>query len=314
MVSKTEAGGLVACSLFMDRLNETPGDAQELSAWITATGRRLVVIMVGQLRSARRNIAHLRCHLLDHCPHLVAVQCPAAETAIAAEVFPGAMIDGWDPGPMPVAVRYAWPVFGRSGEAARKEKSSFYYQLARQKRAGAVFQPLINSDGDVILKWRPDLRLFAPVMLRVVPDEKTLVVPSYENHGGLNDQCALGQWPVMRRYLERLKHLRAYLGQGGRLHPETYLRWVMEGTTVDRMRIACAIDRGDAMNSVKISAALGDVWDNGLSQLLHSQGVSTVRDMPEDAGIVRATDGFSSQAGRLWQSIVALTMGRGDAQ
>ena len=288
-------------------------DAQELSGLISATGRRLVVIMVGQLRSARSNIEHLRHHLLDRCPHLIAVQCPAAEASLAAEIYPEAIIDGWDPQPMPAAIRYAWPIFGRSGAAARGEKSSFYYQLARQKRAGAVFRHRINPDGDVILKWRPDLRLFAPITVRVMPDEKSLIMPSYENHGGLNDQCALAQWPVMRRYLERLEHLHAYLDQGGLLHPESYLRWVMEGVAVGRMHIACAINRGDAMNPVKMSVVLGDVWDSGLSQFLHSQGVSTVRDLPDDVRIARAPDGLRRKAGRLWQSVVALTMGRWDA-
>lgn len=291
----------------MNRLNEAPGDARELADWITANGRRLVVIMIGELRSACQNALHLRRHLLDRCPHLLAVQCPVAEAAAAAEIFPGANVDGWNPGPLPAAVRHAWPVFGRSGEAARRSNVSFYYQLARQARAASVFEPFINPANDVVLKWRPDLQLFAPIVLLGVPDSAAVVVPLHDNYGGLNDQCALGHWPVMRRYLMRLERLRSYLWRGGHLHPETYLGWAMRGTNVRRMRIACAINRGATMNRVKISTAMGDTWDEASGGMLQSNGVPVVRDIAGDDALVKAAS-RGRLVGRLWQAVAALTL------
>jgi hypothetical protein len=205
---------------------------------------------------------------------------------------------------LPAALRYAWPVFGASGREADPEKRSFYFQLARQRRAAHVFGESIGP-ADLVLKWRPDLRLFAPIGLHEPVGAQTLFVPGYDNHYGLNDQVALGSWSVMRTYLSRMDSLRPYLAAGGRVHPETYLRWAMRGTHVARLRIAYAIDRAGTFAPVRVYERAGDFIEEDVDALLRAQGVTMVRDAtltqpPLAPGLL------ARWFGRLWQAAAAL--------
>jgi hypothetical protein len=276
----------------------------DLKDVLNARGGRLILVVVGQLRSAAQNVAALRTHLLDGCPHVVAVQCPAAESAIARELYPDATIDGWDPPPLPAALRFGWPPAGAGARAALAEKSTFYYQLARQQRAARSFASLI-APVDLVLKWRPDIRLFAPIGVPSDIDDLTLILPGFDHHYGFNDQVALGTWPVMQPYLARGAKVRSYLREGGRLHPEVYVKWAMRGLRRATMRIAYAIDRGDTFAPVRVYEAAGDRLDADSERLLRSGGVNVIRDTTltrppiEQGRVTRLIAGW-------WQAMLSL--------
>ncbi len=282
-----------------------PNCHRGLAEWLSTNNRRLVVIIVGQLRTASDNIESLRANLLNRCQHLVLVQCPNVEVAAAVELFKDAIVDGWDPDVLPFALRYSWPIWGSSGYAARSTKSSFYYQLARQRRAVEVFSSLIEGDRDIVLKWRPDLKLLEPIYIDPVEIERSLLIPSYDNHDGLNDQCAIGPWSVMCRYFNRIESLRSYFLRGGVVHPESYLLWSMRAVPVAQSRIVYVINRTDGTACIKMSGRRGDVHDLGVIASLRSHGVTVVDDSAEierDASVSR----IKNIGGRIWQMAIAL--------
>jgi len=279
----------------------------ELAQLLVKKDKRLVVVIVGQMRSAHETIPLLRQHLLDHCRHIILVQCPASESHMAADLYGTDFVDGWDPSSVPFAIKYAWPVFGNSGVAVRKEKLSFYFQLCRQFRVAKKFGSLLNAKTDMALKWRPDLFLFESIAVDESGFDQALHLPPCDNHGGYNDQCAIGNWAIMGRYLQRMTALRKYLESGGSLHPESFLKWSMRGQKIKRMRICCALNRGDGkFAGVKCSRIAGDIKDKVTLASFKKHGVAVC----DQTNAVNTKDQsslkFKRLAGVIWQRIVSL--------
>lgn len=267
---------------------------------------RLFVFIIGQLRTADYTFPNFRANIIDWPDTSILMQCPEADKEVAAKTYRSAFTDAWDPSPiLPPCVRYAWPLWGNTGREARRVKPSFYFQLVRQFRAASVFAHQIDLERDWILKWRPDLMLFGPLDWRALAAKQEAVwLPQHDNHGGFNDQCALGPATLMLPYLRRLERLHDYLAAGGRIHSETFLKWSMAHVPVKRTPLPYCIHRGGHLNPVKFACRYGDEPDVALIEVLRTSGVSVELDEA-------STDPVSISRkwiGQIWQKTVARTL------
>jgi len=262
----------------------------------------LCLLIIGQLRTAEACLQALAEKFVEFENCRVFVQCPAGALEEGRHVYRTKYIDAWDPSPLPVGLKVAWPLFGNSGRAAKKAKPSFYYQVARQARAAKVFAKQIDWQKDWILKWRPDLRLLGSFDWRDCLREQAIWIPFHDNHGGFNDQCALGPASLMRHYLTRSSMLPEYLGFGGPIHAETFLEWSLQSVPVRRVPIPYCIDRGSCLNPVKMSTELGDVMDRGLIDEMQSAGAKV------ELGFADSKSAKLDPLGRAWQRCVARTL------
>ena len=257
------------------------------------------------MRTADHTFSNFRANILDWADTRLLVQCPKADIKAAAMTYRSSFTDAWDPMPtLPFCLRYAWPIWGDSGREAKRIKPSFYFQLVRQFRAASVFAEQIDFDRDWILKWRPDLNLYGPLDWRtLLTRPAALWLPQHDNHGGFNDQCALGPARLMMPYLRRLERLDDYFAEGGRIHAESFLRWALSGQPVRRIPLPYCIHRGGHLNPVKIKASHGDQVDPMLIETLVSAGVTVELDS-ESAEAVPVSIG-RNWIGGLWQNTLS---------
>lgn len=242
---------------------------------------RLFVFVVGQMRTAEQTVAQFRANILDWPDTRILVQCPKTEAEHAAKIYQSEATDAWDPSStLPPCMRYSLPFPGESRQRFQRIKSSFYFQLVRQFRAATVFADQIDFEQDWILKWRPDLMLYGQLDWRAfVNQPAALWLPQHNNFGGLNDQCALGPAKLMLPYLRRLERLDDYFADGGRIHPEIFLRWSLADQPVNRMFLPYCIHRGDSPSAVAIERSCGDSPDPVLIKTMRAAGVTVHLDL-----------------------------------
>lgn len=271
--------------------------------------RRTIIVIVGQLRTAEINAKHLRDAITSLENPIIMVQCPKSDELRAKSIYDTSYVDGWDPDPkLPHWLTYSWPFLGNSGKLAIKEKPSFYYQLIRQKRAAEMFRPEVNLESDIIIKWRPDLRIFSKFENPSFLDLCSFYIPEHDNHGGYNDQCAAGSAMLMMKYLARIDQLRDYFSSGGTCHAETFLKWILSKTSIRPMPISYCIDRGTHFNPVKIGNHLGDTFNKTTVEVLTNHGVPVEQPVQCVSPNLKST--IASFFEYSWQSQVAARLCR----
>jgi hypothetical protein len=102
--------------------------------------------------------------------------------------------------PIPEKLFYHDP-FAAHPYAERKSPEGSVYQTLRQWQCNFVAFSIVPSTFDVYVRMRPDLMFNGPLKLQK-PEPKTVYIPQGMDYGGINDQCAYGDYDSMKVYYQ----------------------------------------------------------------------------------------------------------------
>lgn len=89
-----------------------------------------------------------------------------------------------------------------------------------------AYQEKTNTIFDCIIKYRSDIDNISEFLLEDSIKGNTIYIPKGSDWiGGINDQLAYGNFDTMMKYTNVIDHIKKYLSQGIKIHPETLLAW-----------------------------------------------------------------------------------------
>lgn len=103
--------------------------------------------------------------------------------------------------PIPEKLFYPDPFAYVHPYSDRKSPEGSVVQTLRQWQCNFVAFSIVPSTFDVYVRMRPDLMFNGPLKLQK-PEPKTVYIPQGMDYGGINDQCAYGDYDSMKVYYQ----------------------------------------------------------------------------------------------------------------
>lgn len=162
------------------------------------------------------------------------------------------------------------PVQGRHQVESRKWHKgnsfrSFYLQLRSLYFANWLRQTFEERNGflfDWVFRCRFESLFFGEKLEDLERlDPRNIYIPRHDNHYGFNDRFAFGAGELMDVYSSRYNHFASYEEQANGMHPELFLKWVLDRSLVrvDRTRVSCHLLRYGHLYRAYYSKESGDV-------------------------------------------------------
>lgn len=103
--------------------------------------------------------------------------------------------------PIPEKLFYPDPFAHIHPYSDRKSPEGSVVQTLRQWQCNFVAFSIVPSTFDVYVRIRPDLKFNGPMVFQK-PEPKTIYIPQGMDFGGINDQCAYGDYDTMKIYYQ----------------------------------------------------------------------------------------------------------------
>lgn len=221
---------------------------------------RTAVLVSGQMRTLDKCAASIREHVMTWVvPYDVYVHAAADEDAGRACLLQPAAT--WELLRCASIVVAEQPFLDEKNYIARTGRGVAGVQrVLRQLWALQQVWRMVAGRYDWYIRLRPDTECLTDLEQLEDCDPDSLYVPEFCNWWGLCDRFAFGGHAVMERYCNQLDRLDEYIALGGIFHPETFLRWCMNGTPIRRTKIRFNTLRKDGSRIVpEFHADKGDV-------------------------------------------------------
>lgn len=143
---------------------------------------------------------------------------------------------------------------------------SFYLQLRSLYLANWLRQTFEERNGflfDWVFRCRFDSLFFGEKLENLERlDPEKIYIPRHDNHYGFNDRFAFGAGALMDVYSSRYTHFISYDRQGNSMHPEIFLKWVLDSGSVrvDRTQVSCHLLRYGSLYRAYYSKSAGDIF------------------------------------------------------
>ena len=100
---------------------------------------------------------------------------------------------------------------------------------------------LVEGDYDCYIRLRPDLEFFSDIEdLRGC--DTACYIPRFHNWWGYNDRFGFMPKCFAETYFTRFRNLDDYVARNGIFHPETHLKWTLDGARVPIARTEVVFD------------------------------------------------------------------------
>lgn len=132
------------------------------------------------------------------------------------------------------------------------------YQLHSLRRLGQLLELVDPERFDVFLLLRPDIEYIDMIdmdaVLEIASGGIDIVTPSWQLWDGMNDRFCFASRSGALSYLNRWRHLRQFCTDRGFIHPESFLKHVVDQ---DNLRIRLTEQR-----ALRVRAT-GETWTEG---------------------------------------------------
>lgn len=102
---------------------------------------------------------------------------------------------------------------------------SMFYKIEACNSLKKEYETLNNIKYDLVIRFRGDISMGAPLPINKTFNKNYLYVPNYGNYGGLCDQLAFGSSEVMDKYSSVYSNIQHHLETGAIFNPEKILHY-----------------------------------------------------------------------------------------
>lgn len=128
--------------------------------------------------------------------------------------------------------QHIWDKYGEveHGESIKKHVTNHLCMLESQKRGLKMVQDEVgkNYKFKYVMFIRPDVTIEDDLPINdIILNINKINIPNNEHHNGLNDRFAVMNYDNSLIYGQRINELAEYRKNIGRIHPETYLKYII---------------------------------------------------------------------------------------